>query len=91
MRLKLILLDSFVMLLLGYELAGFGSILLGYDFLEYFDYPTPAMQGFVTSICFPVMALTVWQDVHHISSRYAAEVNSLTMRTKDAALATACD
>ena len=28
----------------------FGGIILGRDFLEYFDDPSPAMQGFLTSV-----------------------------------------
>jgi hypothetical protein len=28
----------------------FGGIIVGEDFLEYFNYPSPGMQGFVTSV-----------------------------------------
>ncbi|KAK5136777.1 hypothetical protein LTR08_002073 [Meristemomyces frigidus] len=39
-----------VMTLFGYEQGVFGGIILGRDFLEYFDDPSPAMQGFLTSV-----------------------------------------
>lgn len=39
-----------VMALFGYEQGVFGGIIVGEDFLEYFNYPSPAMQGFVTSV-----------------------------------------
>jgi len=32
------------------EQGVFGGIILGEDFLEYFHDPSPAMQGFVTSV-----------------------------------------
>jgi MFS family permease len=28
----------------------FGGIIVGQDFIEYFNHPSPAMQGFVTSV-----------------------------------------
>lgn len=37
------------MMLFGYEQAVFGGIIVGQDFLEYFDNPTPEMQGWVTA------------------------------------------
>ncbi|KAI7133670.1 hypothetical protein KC352_g30852, partial [Hortaea werneckii] len=39
-----------VMTLFGYEQGVFGGIIVGDDFLEYFHNPSPAMQGFVTSV-----------------------------------------
>ncbi|KAH9827786.1 transporter-domain-containing protein [Teratosphaeria destructans] len=39
-----------VMALFGYEQGVFGGIIVGDDFLEYFDHPSPAAQGFVTSV-----------------------------------------
>ncbi|KAK5166915.1 uncharacterized protein LTR77_007644 [Saxophila tyrrhenica] len=39
-----------VMMLFGYEQGVFGGIIVGEDFLEYFNQPSPAMQGFVTSV-----------------------------------------
>lgn len=37
------------MMLFGYEQGVFGGIIVGQDFLEYFDHPTPEMQGWVTA------------------------------------------
>ena len=52
-----------VMALFGYEQGVFGGIIVGEDFLEYFHHPTPAMQGFVTSVydlgCFGGALLTL--------------------------------
>lgn len=39
-----------VMLLFGYEQGVFGGIIVGEDFIEYFNHPSPGMQGFVTSV-----------------------------------------
>lgn len=39
-----------VMCLFGYEQGVFGGIIVGDDFLEYFNHPTPGMQGFVVSV-----------------------------------------
>lgn len=53
-----------VMALFGYEQGVFGGCIVGEDFLEYFDQPTPAMQGFVTSVydlgCFGGALLTLF-------------------------------
>lgn len=36
---------------LTFEFEGvFGGIIVGQDFIEYFNHPSPAMQGFVTSV-----------------------------------------
>lgn len=57
-----------VMTLFGYEQGVFGGIILGEDFLEYFNHPTPGMQGFVTSVydlgCFggALIALGIFID-----------------------------
>lgn len=52
-----------VMALFGYEQGVFGGIIVGEDFLEYFDHPSPGMQGFVTSVydlgCFGGALLTL--------------------------------
>lgn len=32
------------------ETGVFGGIIVGQDFIEYFNHPSPAMQGFVTSV-----------------------------------------
>lgn len=52
-----------VMCLFGYEQGVFGGIIVGDDFLEYFNHPTPGMQGFVTSVydlgCFGGALLTL--------------------------------
>lgn len=58
-----------VMMLFGYEQGVFGGIIVGDDFLEYFHNPSPAMQGFVTSVydlgCFvgAVVALFVGEKL----------------------------
>lgn len=58
-----------VMMLFGYEQGVFGGIIVGDDFLEYFHNPSPAMQGFVTSVydlgCFggAVIALFVGEKL----------------------------
>ncbi|KAI7362340.1 general substrate transporter [Hortaea werneckii] len=58
-----------VMTLFGYEQGVFGGIIVGDDFLEYFHNPSPAMQGFVTSVydlgCFggAVIALFVGEKL----------------------------
>jgi MFS family permease len=42
----------------------FGGIIVGQDFIEYFDHPSPAMQGFVTSVydlgCFVGAIITLF-------------------------------
>lgn len=42
----------------------FGGIIVGQDFIEYFNHPSPAMQGFVTSVydlgCFVGALLTLF-------------------------------
>lgn len=52
-----------VMCLFGYEQGVFGGIIVGEDFLEYFNHPSPGMQGFVTSVydlgCFGGAVLTL--------------------------------
>lgn len=51
------------MTLFGYEQGVFGGIILGRDFLEYFNNPSPATQGFVVSVydlgCFAGALLTL--------------------------------
>lgn len=47
------------------SLAGvFGGIIVGQDFIEYFNHPSPAMQGFVTSVydlgCFVGAIITLF-------------------------------
>ncbi|KAL1586451.1 hypothetical protein WHR41_05233 [Cladosporium halotolerans] len=53
-----------VMMLFGYEQGVFGGIIVGQDFIEYFNHPSPAMQGFVTSVydlgCFVGALLTLF-------------------------------
>jgi len=57
------------MALFGYEQGVFGGIIVGEDFLEYFNHPSPAMQGFVTSVydlgCFggALLALVVGEKL----------------------------
>lgn len=52
-----------VMCLFGYEQGVFGGIIVGNDFLEYFNDPSPSLQGFVTSVydlgCFGGALLTL--------------------------------
>jgi len=42
----------------------FGGIIVGQDFIEYFNHPSPAMQGFVTSVydlgCFAGAIITLF-------------------------------
>jgi len=53
-----------VMMLFGYEQGVFGGIIVGQDFIEYFNHPSPAMQGFVTSVydlgCFAGAIITLF-------------------------------
>ncbi|KAK5124978.1 hypothetical protein LTR85_001168 [Meristemomyces frigidus] len=57
-----------VMCLFGYEQGVFGGIILGRDFLEYFNDPSPATQGFVVSVydlgCFGGALLTLVVGEH---------------------------
>lgn len=52
------------MMLFGYEQGVFGGIIVGQDFIEYFNHPSPAMQGFVTSVydlgCFVGAIITLF-------------------------------
>lgn len=52
------------MMLFGYEQGVFGGIIVGEDFLEYFNHPTPEMQGWVTACydlgCFAGAILTLF-------------------------------
>lgn len=36
--------------ILTFHTGVFGGIIVGQDFIEYFNHPSPAMQGFVTSV-----------------------------------------
>ncbi|KAK5720819.1 hypothetical protein LTR15_006781 [Elasticomyces elasticus] len=53
-----------VMALFGYEQGVFGGIIIGKDFLEYFNDPSPGLQGFVVSVydlgCFAGAILTLF-------------------------------
>ena len=53
-----------VMCLFGYEQGVFGGIIVGQQFQDYFDEPSPALTGFVTSIydlgCFAGAILTLF-------------------------------
>lgn len=52
-----------VMCLFGYEQGVFGGIIVGQEFQEYFDHPSPSLTGFVTSVydlgCFAGALLTL--------------------------------
>ena len=52
-----------VMCLFGYEQGVFGGIIVGQEFQEYFNHPSPSLTGFVTSIydlgCFAGALLTL--------------------------------
>lgn len=52
-----------VMCLFGYEQGVFGGIIVGQEFQEYFNHPSPSLTGFVTSIydlgCFAGAILTL--------------------------------
>ncbi|KAK4896916.1 hypothetical protein LTR27_005163 [Elasticomyces elasticus] len=52
-----------VMCLFGYEQGVFGGIIIGKDFLQYFNDPSPGLQGFVVSVydlgCFAGALLTL--------------------------------
>jgi len=52
-----------VMCLFGYEQGVFGGIIVGHEFQEYFDHPSPSLTGFVTSVydlgCFAGALLTL--------------------------------
>ena len=52
-----------VMCLFGYEQGVFGGIIVGQEFEEYFDHPSPSLIGFVTSVydlgCFAGALLTL--------------------------------
>ena len=53
-----------VMCLFGYEQGVFGGIIVGHEFLEYFQQPSPSLQGFVTSVydlgCFVGAIITLF-------------------------------
>ncbi|KAK5713401.1 hypothetical protein LTR17_017582 [Elasticomyces elasticus] len=53
-----------VMTLFGYEQGVFGGIIIGKDFLQYFNDPSPGLQGFVVSVydlgCFAGALLTLF-------------------------------
>lgn len=53
-----------VMCLFGYEQGVFGGIIVGHEFQEYFNEPSPSLTGFVTSVydlgCFAGAVLTLF-------------------------------
>jgi hypothetical protein len=60
----------------SYCIGVFGGIIVGEDFLEYFNHPSPGMQGFVTSVygkikCFAVGVLCAesctWTQIWGVS------------------------